>query len=130
MASYTIKNLKEDVEDSAVKFGFSPTLEARFARDDLEAEGLGISYQRVAPNEDSPFAHKHKEQPEEIYVIVGGSGQISVDGELQDVRPWDAIRVAGDAVRFWVAGSDGLELIAFGTSTGGNDAELVQPDAD
>lgn len=62
-------------------------------------------------------------------MIVGGSGRISVDGELHDVGPWDAIRVAGDVVRFWVAGPDGLELIAFGTSTGGMDAELVQPDA-
>ena len=84
----------------------------------------------ASPNEESPFAHKHKEQPEEIYVIVGGSGQINVDGEVHDVGPWDAIRVAGDVVRFWVAGPDGLELIAFGTSTGGMDAELVQPDAD
>ena len=36
---------------------------------------------------------------------------------------------AHDVVRFWVAGPDGLELIAFGTSDGGMDAELVQPDA-
>jgi hypothetical protein len=63
-------------------------------------------------------------------VIVGGSGRINVDGELQDVRPWDAIRVAGDVVRFWEAGPEGLELLAFGTSSGGNDAELVRPDAE
>ena len=63
-------------------------------------------------------------------MIVGGSGQINVDGEVHDVGPWDAIRVAGDIVRFWAAGPDGLELIAFGTSSGGMDAELVEPDAD
>jgi hypothetical protein len=63
-------------------------------------------------------------------VIVGGSGRINVDGEPQEVRPWDAIRVSGDLVRFWEAGPEGLELLAFGTISGGNDAELVQPAAD
>ena len=49
MAGYTKVNLKEDVEDQAPKFGFSPNLESRFARNPLELEKQGISYFRVAP---------------------------------------------------------------------------------
>ena len=49
MSGYTIANLKE-VEDQAPKFGLSPDLEARFARVALDAEMIGITYQRLAPN--------------------------------------------------------------------------------
>ena len=44
MAGYTIRNLKQ-VEDQAPKFGLSPGLEARFGREQLECENMGISYQ-------------------------------------------------------------------------------------
>ena len=49
MAGYTLRNL-EEIEDSAVTFGFSPDLESHFAREALETERLGLSYQRLAPN--------------------------------------------------------------------------------
>ena len=70
MGNYTRTNLLE-VEDSAVKFGYSPTLESRFARNDLETERVGVSYKRVAPDTRVPFGHHHRSQ-EEIYVILGG----------------------------------------------------------
>jgi hypothetical protein len=73
MAGYTLVNLKE-VEDQAPKFGYSPNLEARFARAALELENSGISYFRIAPNFRIPFGHKHQQQ-EEIYVLIGGSAR-------------------------------------------------------
>ncbi len=97
MAGYTITNLKE-IEDSAVKFGLSPDLESRFARGPLETEQLGLSYQRLAPNVRGPFGHKHKEQ-EEIYVVVGGSGRVKLDDDVQEVEQWDAVRVAPETAR-------------------------------
>ena len=36
MTDYTHRNLKDDVENSAEKFGLSPDLETRFARKPLE----------------------------------------------------------------------------------------------
>ena len=128
MADYSIANLRSDVEDSAQKFGFSPTLEARFGKKDLESERLSVSYQRVAPNETSPFAHRHKEQAEEIYVVVEGTGRVRLDGEAHDLEEWDAVRVAGPVVRSFEAGSDGLAILAFGEINPANDAELIQPD--
>ena len=130
MANYSIANLRSDVEDSAQKFGFSPTLEERFGKKDLESERLSVSYQRVAPNETSPFAHRHKEQAEEIYVVVEGSGRVRLDGEAHDVEEWDAVRVAGPVVRSFESGPDGLAILAFGEISPANDAEIIQPGTD
>lgn len=125
MANYTIKNVK-DVEDSAPKFGLSPNVEARFARDDLDAEQLGVSYQRYAPNFRHVFGHRHKTH-EEIYAVVGGSGRIKLDDDVVDVKQWDVVRVAPETVRCWEAGPDGLEIIAFGPKfTDPNEGEMLQ----
>ena len=124
MPGYAIRNLKE-IEDSAVKFGLSPQMESRFARGDLGAETLGLSYQRLAPNMRQPFGHRHEHQ-EEVYVILSGGGQVSLDDEVVEVRPWDAVRVAPETTRCFEAGPDGLELLAFGAHTDSGDVETVQ----
>ena len=130
MTDFSIANLRSDVEDSAQKFGFSPALEARFGKKDLESQRLSVSYQRVAPNETSPFAHRHKEQVEEIYVVVQGSGRVQLDGESRQLKEWDAVRVAGPVVRSFEAGDDGLTILAFGEINPANDADLIQPGGD
>lgn len=124
MAGYTIENLM-DVEDQAPKFGLSPDLEARFARNALEAEVLGLSYQRFAPNLRTPFGHRHDAQ-EEVYVVLSGSGRIKLDDDVREVRQWDAVRIANETMRCFEAGPDGAELLVFGGPVvGANDAELV-----
>ena len=124
MAGYAIRNLKE-IEDSAVKFGLSPQMESRFARKDLGAETLGLSYQRLAPNVRQPFGHRH-EQQEEVYVVLSGGGRVSLGDEVVEIRPWDAVRVAPDTTRAFEAGPGGLELLAFGAHTVSTDVETVQ----
>jgi mannose-6-phosphate isomerase-like protein (cupin superfamily) len=113
MKNYAIKNLRQ-VEDMAPKFGYAPDFEARFARDDLECERTGISFQRLAPETNGPFGHTHSND-EEIYVILSGTGRMKLDDEMVDVGAWDAIRVAPGTLRAFAAGPDGLELLAFGT---------------
>jgi mannose-6-phosphate isomerase-like protein (cupin superfamily) len=126
MSDFTIKNLQGDIEDSAPKFGMAPDLEAHFAREDIGAEHLGLSYQRLAPNVRGPFGHKHREQ-EEVYVVVDGGGRVKLDDEIRDVRQWDAVRVASGTIRCFEAGPDGLALIAVGAPfEGENDAEVIQ----
>ncbi|MDQ3857721.1 MAG: hypothetical protein M3327_04620 [Actinomycetota bacterium] len=58
MAGYAITSLKE-VDDSAARFGLSPALEARFPREVLRFEQIGLSHQRLAPNARQPFGHRH-----------------------------------------------------------------------
>jgi uncharacterized cupin superfamily protein len=122
MANYTHTNLAE-VEDAAVKGGFSESQEARFANDDLDLETLGVSYQVVKPGKHHAFGHRHKEA-EEVYVVLAGSGKIHLDGDEVPVERLDAIRVAPEVTRGFEANSDGLELIVFSQKTPG-DAEIV-----
>jgi mannose-6-phosphate isomerase-like protein (cupin superfamily) len=120
--SFSKQNLNE-VEDSAPKFGYEENQEARFAREDLGAEDIGLSYHVVRAGKRQGFAHRH-EKTEEIYVILSGSGRMKLDDELIEVGPMDAVRVEPEVLRAFEAGSDGLEILAFGLHHAG-DGELV-----
>ena len=125
MAGYTKVNLREDVEDQAPKFGFSPNLESRFARKPLKLEKQGISYYRVAPGFRLPFGHRHEEQ-EEVYVIVSGSARMKLDDEVVELKTWDALRVPGPTMRSFEAGPQGAEILAVGApNTDNKDAEMA-----
>jgi mannose-6-phosphate isomerase-like protein (cupin superfamily) len=126
MAGYTKLNIKDEVEDQAPKFGVSPDLEFRVARDPIEAEESAVSYLRVAPNYRMPFGHTHARQ-EEVYVVVGGSARIKLDDDIVDLKKWDIVRIANDTVRNVEAGPEGVELILIGApKTDPNDAEMIQ----
>jgi uncharacterized cupin superfamily protein len=120
---YTIKNLR-DVDDLAAQHGHGETQEARFAHEDLDAEQIGISLQRVKPGKRHAFAHRHKDA-EEVYVVVSGSGRVKLDDDVKDVGELDAIRVAPSVTRAFEAGNEGLELLAFSPRAQG-DAEIVK----
>ena len=121
---YTLKKLT-DVEDSAVKFGFSERQEAHFAKDDLEATETGVSFHRVKAGQRQAFGHKH-DHAEEVYVVVAGSGRIKLDDEIVGLTRLDAIRVAPTVIRAFEAGPDAdLELLAFGPRHDG-DGEVIQ----
>lgn len=65
-----------------------------FLREHLDCENLGITVL------DSTEGWKGKEHDhtnddqEEVYLLVDGSGQITVDGEEISLEPGDAVRVA------------------------------------
>jgi hypothetical protein len=46
---FTLRNLKEDLEDVGSRFDGAPDLEFRLATEALELEKSGLSYQRVPP---------------------------------------------------------------------------------
>ena len=122
--SYTIKNLR-DVDDMAPRFGFDAIQEARFPWRDLDAQATGLAYHRIKPGQRGG-AHRH-EAAEEIYVVLAGSGQVNLDGELVELAPLDALRVAPQVARAFQAGPDGLELLVFGPHHEG-DGELLDED--
>jgi len=124
MAEYTKVNLKE-VEDQAPKFGLSPDLEARFARVALEAELIGVTYQRLAPNLRLPWGHSHKTQ-EEVYVLVSGSARMKLGDDVIELQPFDAVRIHKDTMRGLESGPGGAEIIAIGAPGGPGDANMEQ----
>ena len=121
--NYTLKNLLH-VEDSAKKFGYSETQEARFARGDLGAEATGLSYHVLRPDKRQAFAHRH-DAAEEVYVVLSGSGRVKLEDEILEIQTMDALRVAPTITRAFEAGPEGLELLAFGPHHDG-DGEMVQ----
>lgn len=120
---YTIVNIKE-LEDMAVKFGLSPNIEARFGRSATDAKHGGFSYQKLAPDFRQPFGHRHEGQ-EEFYVVLAGSGRITLESETRELEQWNVVRVAPSVARGFEAGPDGLEFLAFGAGESG-DAEMLE----
>jgi mannose-6-phosphate isomerase-like protein (cupin superfamily) len=120
---YTHKKLT-DVKDSAPEFGMGEIQEARFAKDDLDAEDTGVSHHRLAAGQRQPFGHKH-EGAEEIYVVMAGAGRINMDGDIVEVEALDAIRVSPSVTRAFEAGPEGLEVLAFGPRHDG-DGEVIR----
>ena len=123
MGDWTLRNLKDDVENSAERFGMAPDLETRFGRKPLDVEGGGFSYQRMAPDYVLPFGHRHATH-EEVYVVLAGSGQAKLEGEVHELRQWDALRVAPRVARGFAAGPDGMELLVIGFGEAG-DTEML-----
>lgn len=116
----------DDVEDAAPSNGFGDRWEARVAREAIGAEQTGVTHFRLKPGKRSPFTHRHTDA-EEIYVILSGSGQVKLDGELSEVRPLDTIRVAPEVARAFEAGAEGLEFIAFGPHHSGDGEPVDDP---
>jgi mannose-6-phosphate isomerase-like protein (cupin superfamily) len=123
---YTKLNLKRDVDDQAQRFGMSPDLEYRAAREPMASEESALSYLRLAPNFRMPFGHSHERQ-EEIYLLVRGSARLKLDDDVLDLEPWDAVRIAREVLRNLEAGPDGAELILVGAPrTPPGDAQVLQ----
>jgi mannose-6-phosphate isomerase-like protein (cupin superfamily) len=121
--SFTHRNLKTS-KDFAAEHGFGDIQEARFPREELDAENTGLAYLILRPGKRQPFAHRHK-QAEEIYVVLSGSGKLKLDDEILEVETMDAVRIAPNVARGLEAGPEGLEILAFGPRHAG-DAEMVQ----
>ncbi len=91
----------------------SAICEARFVREDLGAERIGLASYRMKPGQRVGFGHRHDES-EEIYVVLAGSGRFKIEDEIIDVGPRDVVYCPPAAMREWESGPDGMELLAFG----------------
>jgi mannose-6-phosphate isomerase-like protein (cupin superfamily) len=126
VADYTLLNLTRDVEDSGERFGYAPSMEARFARKALGLEKSGIGYFKLAPGFRVPFGHRHSEQ-EEVYVVLAGGARVKIDDDILELRPMDAVRIPVSATRSFEAGPEGAEILAFGApDTDNKDLEMDQ----
>jgi mannose-6-phosphate isomerase-like protein (cupin superfamily) len=127
---FTLRNLREDLEDLGSNFDGAPDLEFRMASKALELEQSGLSYQRIPPDYRFPYGHTHKEQ-EEVYVVVGGSGRMKLDDEILEVKEWDVVRIPPGTWRGYESGPEGLKILVFGApNLGENPREDVEGQRD
>ena len=110
MADYTHVNLM-NIDDAVA--GRVEGIEGRFGRGPMGATDIGVSHWRYAPGFRSGTGHRHREQ-EEAYLVIAGSGELLVDGEVVELGQWDLVRVAPTVLRAFSAGPDGLEVVAVG----------------
>ncbi len=82
---FTLRNLKEDLEDVGSNFDGAPDLEFRLATKALGLEQSGLGYQRIPPDYRFPYGHTHKQQ-EEVYVVLRGGGRMKLDDEIVEVE--------------------------------------------
>jgi quercetin dioxygenase-like cupin family protein len=129
MENYTRVNLLE-LEDSVA--GRAEGIEGRFGRGPMRAHDVGVSHWRYAPGFRSTMGHRHREQ-EEAYLVIFGSGEMMLDGDVIELGQWDLVRVAPTTVRAFAAGPDGMEIIAVGgpkpEGGDGEPGEVAWPDS-
>ena len=113
----------EDVKDQAPDFGMEAMGSARFARQQLGAQDIGLSVYDMNPGQRVGFGHRHSES-EEVYVVVRGSGRFRADDEIFDIGLDDVVYCPPTSMREWESGPDGLRLIAFGGHKDGEDSEM------
>ena len=91
----------------------------------LEASTLGARLWRLAPGQAST-RHRHAEQSE-LYVLLGGSGRMRVDGELLTLDPLSAVHVDPESVRqlFNDTEADALWLVVGAPLEAANTLEMT-----
>lgn len=71
-----------------------------FLKDHLQLSSVQISLNKLPAGASVPFYHKHRSN-EEVYIFIGGSGQIQIDGQIFDVREGTCVRISPDGERTW-----------------------------
>jgi mannose-6-phosphate isomerase-like protein (cupin superfamily) len=90
----------------------------RFARRELGVEAFGINWFELPPDQAGKEHDERESQQEEVNVVIEGSGVWHVDGEEVPVRRGTLMRFDPEAVRYPVAGPDGMTFIAIGARRG------------
>ncbi|HWY91239.1 MAG TPA: hypothetical protein VNY31_11255 [Solirubrobacteraceae bacterium] len=111
MADYTAKRIEE------MEAGFGGGFVK--ARAELGVTAFGMQVIQLPPEYADYPEHDHTESgQEEVFLAIGGSGWIEIEGERVDLDGKTFVRVGPDAKRKVYAGPDGLRLLAIGGAPG------------
>lgn len=108
-----------DVVDVNELEGEGPGGAVRFVRRRLGVRAFGINWFELGPG---VVRREHDESAsgqEEVYVVVRGSGGMTIDGESVTLRPGVVVRVDAESRRVPTAGADGLTFVAVGAPWAG-----------
>ncbi|HXG77127.1 MAG TPA: cupin domain-containing protein [Gaiellaceae bacterium] len=104
-----------DVVQVADLAGEGPGGAVRFVRRRLRVEAFGINWLELAPGERGREHDERASGQEEVYVVVRGSGTLTVDGQAVELEPGTLVRVDPESTRVPVAGEQGLAFVAVGS---------------
>jgi mannose-6-phosphate isomerase-like protein (cupin superfamily) len=107
MANYNAKR----IDEMETAFGGSFVK----VRAELGVSAFGIQIIQLPPDFGDYPEHDHVDDgQEEVYVTLGGSGSIEIDGERVELSPDVLVRVPSEAKRKLYSGPDGLRVLALG----------------
>jgi hypothetical protein len=111
MADYTAKRIGD--MEAAYGGGFVR------ARAELGVTAFGFQVIQLPPSFDDYPEHDHAESgQEEVFITLGGSGWMDIEGERVDLDGETLVRVAPATRRKVHAGPEGLRLLAIGGAPG------------
>jgi hypothetical protein len=89
------------------------------ARAELGVSAFGMQVIQLPPDFGDYPEHDHSESgQEEVYLPIGGSGWIEIDGERVDLDTDTFVRVGPAARRKVYSGPEGLRVLAIGGAPG------------
>ena len=111
MGDYTAKRIAE--MEAGYGGGFVK------ARAELGVRAFGMQVIQLPPNYADYPEHDHAESgQEEVFLAIGGSGWIEIDGERVELDPETFVRIGPEPKRKVYAGPEGLRLLALGGAPG------------
>ena len=111
MPDYTAKKLGE--MEAAYGGGFVK------ARAELGVTAFGFQVIQLPPNYEDYPAHDHAESgQEEVFLALGGSGWIDIEGERVELDGETFVRVGPEPKRKVHSGADGLRMLVIGGCPG------------
>ncbi|MBB6670384.1 cupin domain-containing protein [Cohnella nanjingensis] len=75
-----------------------PSAGKYFLKDKLGLTGMEVSLNQLPEGASVPFYHTHREN-EELYLFIGGRGQLQVDGQIIEVKEGTSVRVGPEGER-------------------------------
>ncbi|MFJ6531200.1 cupin domain-containing protein [Microbacterium sp. NPDC091662] len=72
---------------------------------ELTMQYIGMTANALEPGEEAGYWHVHR-KIEEVYVFLGGRGQMGLDDDVVEVGPGTVIRVGQGVARTWRARPD------------------------
>ncbi len=77
----------------------------------LGTTAFGINEVRLPANAEGIEHDETETGHEEVYIVLGGGGTFTIDGDAVEVGNGDYLRVAADATRTVVAGPEGISFV-------------------
>jgi mannose-6-phosphate isomerase-like protein (cupin superfamily) len=107
MSNYSVKR----IDEMETAFGGG----MRLARAALGVTSFGMQVEEFPPNFDQYPEHSHSEDgQEEVYVVLGGSAEIEIEGKRIPLDPETIVRVGPGVSRRIFSGPQGVRILALG----------------